>query len=200
MVKSLDLKKISILNKVPLIDDKSIDLICQIIKKNKIKKILEIGSGLGFSASKMGEVNKLVLIDTIEKKQSFFKQLTSAFKNNSQIKVIFDDVLNFLNYEKKLTFKKYQLIFLDGPKKSLLTQVNYFLNKLTVNGIIIVDNIFLNKIRKNKELMKITAKQNLIKAIDLFCYKILNNSKISSKIINIGDGLLIIWKGVKPIW
>ena len=44
-----------------------IEFLCDYIKKNNIKRILEIGTAIGYSAIKMASIDKDIKITTIER-------------------------------------------------------------------------------------------------------------------------------------
>ena len=53
-------------NSIPIMRDGGIDFICQYIKDHNIKRILEIGTAIGFSASEFAKVSPDVTVTTIE--------------------------------------------------------------------------------------------------------------------------------------
>ena len=56
-------------NYVPIMLKDGIEYLCNYIKENNIKNILEVGSAIGYSAIKMALVSEDITITTIEKEQ-----------------------------------------------------------------------------------------------------------------------------------
>lgn len=61
-------------NRVPIMLPDGIDYLCNYIKDNNIKSILEIGSAIGYSAIRMALVDKEIQITTIEKDEERYKK------------------------------------------------------------------------------------------------------------------------------
>ncbi|MGL5246450.1 MAG: O-methyltransferase [Mycoplasmoidaceae bacterium] len=177
----MDLKKIreiSIENNIPILRNESAEYIAKILIENKINSILEIGSGMGYSSMFFLDKKPNIEITSIEKN---IDRYIFCFNSIKKENIIFLNECAF-SY---LPNKKYDCIFLDGPKskqKDLFEKYSKFLNK---DGFIIIDNIFLkfiNKTKKNKSLIK------KAEAFKLYLNE-LNGWEIS--IIDIDDGIAI---------
>lgn len=73
MNKNEELKKIEVYagnNNVPIMLKDGIEYLCNYIKENNVKRILEIGTAIGYSAIKMALVNNDIEITTIERDES----------------------------------------------------------------------------------------------------------------------------------
>ena len=66
--------------RVPIMMKDGIEYLCNYIKENNIKSILEIGSAIGYSAIKMALVSDDIKITTIEKDENRYK--TYVLANN----------------------------------------------------------------------------------------------------------------------
>ncbi len=187
-----NIKSLSLANNIPIIEKESLDFIKKLIKAKSLNKILEVGTGYGYSASEFIAIGTNIYVDTIEKNQTNYQVAKQNLKPYKNVKILNYDVLDFKLYQKKLTFKKYDLIFLDGPKKSVKIQFDYFINLLSKKGILIVDNVFLKKLKKQESFKN--KKSKIILAMDDFVNKTLKNLAFNSKIEDIGDGLLVVSK------
>ena len=120
MVRILELEEYAKKNNVPIMMEDGIEFLCDYIRKNDVKNILEIGTAIGYSAIKMAMVDKNIKITTIERDSERYslalKNITD-FKLQNQIKVILDDALN-VNLS-----DKYDLIFIDAAKGQY---INFF--------------------------------------------------------------------------
>ena len=61
-----DIKLYAAKNSIPIMRDGGIDFICTYIKEHNIKRILEIGTAIGFSAIEFAKVAPDVTVTTIE--------------------------------------------------------------------------------------------------------------------------------------
>ena len=68
MIETLkEIKKKAKEDKIPIIEDKSLKFLTDYIKKHSVKKILEVGSAVGYSSICMAMVDKDIQITTIER-------------------------------------------------------------------------------------------------------------------------------------
>jgi predicted O-methyltransferase YrrM len=173
--------RISLENNIPILDKNTALFICDLINKRNIKTILEIGSGIGYSSSFfIFNCPQLELIDSVEKSMDRFN---IAAENK------ISDKINFINssFPAFEPTRKYDFIFLDGPKASIYEQVQFFKKFINKNGIIIIDNINLKRLNlEKKNSLKLFKKMELNK-------KTILNEFPSAQFINIEDGIIIIY-------
>ena len=81
---SLDIAKIketALSDEIPIMQDDTIEFVTTYISRNEIKKILEIGTAVGYSAIMMALSNSLVHITSIEKdKERYMKAVKNVKK------------------------------------------------------------------------------------------------------------------------
>lgn len=149
------------------ITDEALSYILKLIKENKIKSILEIGTGHGYSTINFSKyVEKVV---TIEKSQDRLEIARKKIKESKlkNIKIIEGDAKKILGDLKE----KFDFVFIDGMKKEYL---DYFKKSLKLTKKIIVaddTNLYANKA------------EGFLEEIN----------KYKHERLNIGKGLVIIW-------
>ncbi|MCF0217871.1 MAG: hypothetical protein HUJ42_02390 [Malacoplasma sp.] len=118
------------------------DFICNFINENKIYKMLEIGSGVGYSANYFALNSNVFQIDSYEKDFGFYE---FAKKNvlSKKINFYWKDFL----YD-EIQYNLYPLIFIDASKASQIKIFEKAINFLDKNGVIIVDNIDLKRVKE----------------------------------------------------
>ena len=175
---------------IPIIMDETLEVIEKYLKENKPKKILEIGTAVGYSAicfSKYLKENGR--IDTIEKDEERAKIAIKNIKElnlQNKINVICGDAVEIL----KELEEKYDVIFIDASKSKYPIFLEYSLRLSHENSLIIADNVLykgyvLGNYNKHKQR---TAVTNLRK----FLAQAKENKKLETKIMEVGDGLAII--------
>ena len=100
-------------NNVPIMTEDGIKFLTNYIKKHNIKKILEIGAAIGYSAIMMALVDEEIEITTIERDE---KRYLEAVKNIKKFKL--EDRINLI-YKDAFDVKlddKYDLLFIDAAK------------------------------------------------------------------------------------
>ena len=108
---------------IPIMQKEGIEFLTKFIKENKVKKILEIGTAIGYSAIKMALVDDEINVVTIERDSERFNEAVknvSKFNLNDRIKLINDDAFNV---ELK---DKFDLIFIDAAKAQSIKFFNKF--------------------------------------------------------------------------
>ncbi|WP_033160290.1 O-methyltransferase [Mycoplasmoides alvi] len=181
----------SIEQKVSVMRESNLNYLINYLAKNyHIQKILEIGTGCGYSSYHISRLESVKEIVTIEKSLIRFNIAQFFLSDIKKIKLINIDVNDFI----RINTNKYDLILIDGPKKqvvSILEKCLMFINK---NGACAIDNFFLKdvknrfSIQKEKRLLKIIKAnedlQNYVNQIDKKRYNLF--------IDHSGDGLVII--------
>ncbi|CAM11841.1 SAM-dependent methyltransferase [Candidatus Phytoplasma australiense] len=180
------LKKYAQENNIPIIKNKSLDFLLQIINQFKIQNILEIGTAIGYSTLSMSFEN--TQIDTLERDYLNY-HLAKNFlqKTPFKINVIWTEALIYpIN-----KLKKYDLIFIDAAKAQYKKIFVKFCSLLNPQGIIICDNLHLSCFRNEKN----TAKQKgIFKKMQDFEIFLQNHPDFQTVFKNIDDGLSISYK------
>ena len=174
-------------NNIPIMLPDGILFLTNYIKENKVKKILEIGTAIGYSAIKMALVNKDIHVTTIERDEERYKEALKNIKSfnlEDQIDVIFDDAFNVtLN-------AKFDLIFIDAAKSQSIKFFEKFKYNLDINGTIITDNINFHGLTKEKEIKNRNTRQ-LVRKIREYIDFLENNQEFTTYFIDDGDGISI---------
>ena len=175
-------------NKVPIMLSDGISYLCQYIKDNNIKKILEIGSAIGYSAIKMALVDEDITIKTIEKdidRYNLAIQNIKKFNLENRIDIILDDALNTKIED------SYDLIFIDASKGNNINFFKKYSANLNKNGTIITDNLFFHGLVQDESLIKTKNQRGIVRKIKEFINFLDNNSEFITEYISVGDGISI---------
>lgn len=165
-----------------------IDYLCNYIKDNNIKSILEIGSAIGYSAIRMALVDNEIQITTIEKDEERYKEALkniSDFDLNSRIDIRLEDAMD-CNIE-----GEFDLIFIDASKGHNIDFFNKYKKNLKENGVIITDNLSFHGLVEDESKIKTKNQRSLVKKIKLFIDFLDNNLEFNTEYINVGDKISI---------
>ena len=183
-----ELEKYAKVNHIPIMEKDGINFLIELIKKNNVKKILEIGSAIGYSAIKMALVDSDIKITTIERdKQRYDEALKNIAKFNlcDQIEIILADAL-----EANIN-GKFDMIFIDAAKAQNIKFFEKYKTNLEKYGIIVTDNlnfhglVFSDKTNLSKNL------RNLITKIENYITFLKENKEFKTEFKNVGDGISI---------
>lgn len=155
--------------------------------KFKYKSFLEIGSAYGYSASLWAQSPYIKSIISLEKN---IENYNICLEYNNFKKIKFINTCCFI-YKPK---KKYDVIFIDGPKSNQINLINYYLKYLKKNGLMFIDNLFLKKI-SSKPINELNSNQlNMLNKINELNNYLVSQDNFNFQLINIDDGLGLIWK------
>ena len=183
-----DIERYAKEERVPIMMKDGIEYLCNYIKEHKIKRILEIGSAIGYSAIKMALCDEDIYITTIEKDEKRYNVAVdniNKFNLGDRINIILGDAL-----ETSID-GEYDLIFIDASKGN---NINFF-NKYSVNlksyGIIITDNLLFHGLVRNEELVKTKNQRGIVRKIKQFIEFLDNNIEFDTEYLDVGDGIAI---------
>ncbi len=188
MVRILNIKNYAKENNIPIMQDEGIEFMCNYIKDNKIKKILEIGSAIGYSAIKFASINSNIFVTTIERDDERYNQAVkniSEVKLENQIKIIHGDAL-------KVDIKeKYDLIFIDAAKSQYIKFFEKYKKNLCDNGVIISDNLSFHGMVENPSLTNNRNTRQLVGKIRKYIEFLKTNEEFDTIFYKVGDGVSV---------
>lgn len=183
------IKKKALEDKVPIIMDDTLEVIAKILDEIKPKKILEIGTAVGYSAICFSEyLQENGKIDTIERDTERVKEARKNIKKaevEEKINIYEGDAVEIL----PTLNDEYDVVFIDAAKGKYPFFLNQALRMIKPGGVIFADNILyksyvMSDYNKHKQR---TAVRNLREYIA----EITNNEKLETEILEVGDGLAI---------
>ena len=183
-----EMEKFALENNVPIMLKDGIEYLCEYIKKNNIKSILEVGSAIGYSSIKMALIDKDIKITTIEKDYDRYLMAVNNIKYNNldnQIDIIYNDAK-----EVELT-KEYDLIFIDASKGNNKYFFEKFKNNLSNNGVIITDNLSFHGLVEDETLIKTKNQRGIVRKIKDYLLFLDNNEEFITEYISVGDRISI---------
>ncbi len=180
-------------NFVPIIQPEVAQFLKVILKINKPKRILEIGTAIGYSAIVMAEnTDSSTQISTIERNDDMVdlaNQNISKFGYKDRIKVLRGEA------EDKLVALegKYDFIFLDAAKGQYRKFFDESMRLIDIGGIIVCDNVLFRGMVANEELVD-PRKATIVKRLREFLIYINKLEGYSTSIIPIGDGIALTYR------
>ena len=184
-----EIKQNAIEEHIPIIMDETLEVIEKYLTNNKPKRILEIGTAVGYSAVCFSEfLAKDGKIDTIEREKDRVEEAKKNFENlelENIINIYEGDAVEIL----PTLDNKYDVVFIDAAKGKYPFFLKQAIRMLNTNGIIFADNILykgyvMSDYNKHKQR---TAVRNLREYIK----QVTENQELDTKILEVGDGLAV---------
>ena len=183
-----ELEKYAKENNVPIIQKDGLNFIVDYIRNNNIKKILEIGTAIGYSAINMALINPEIQITTIERNKEMYDKAhlnIKKFHLEKRINIIFGDALTT-----KIN-GKYDLIFIDAAKAQYIKFFEKYKVNLNKKGVIITDNLNFHGLTNNIENIQSKNLKALVKKINNYKEFLKENQEFNTKFYEIGDGIAV---------
>lgn len=185
-----EIEKYATENSIPIMQKDGIEFLVEYIKEHNIKKILEIGTAIGYSAIKMALVDEDITVTTIERDKERYDlalKNISSFSLENRIKVLLCDALEVnLNPD-----DSYDLIFIDAAKSQYIKFFEKFQLNLKINGVIVSDNLSFHGLVSDESKIKNRNTRQLVRKIKTYKEYLKNNNLFITEFYEIGDGISV---------
>ena len=182
------IKELALENHIPIIMDDTLEVIEKILIEEKPKRILEIGTAVGYSAACFARMNEDTVIDTIELNEERYNE---AIVNLEKIGIK-DRVNVFLGNAVEILptlNNEYDIVFIDANKGKYPVFLGEAIRMIRPNGIIIADNVLykgyvMSDYNKHKQRTAVRHLREYLKEAT-------ENEMLETEILEVGDGLAI---------
>ena len=175
-------------NHIPIIMDDTLEVIKKVLEENKPKRILEIGTAVGYSAACFAKYTDDCIVDTIEIDEERAKEAIQNVKDmeiEDRINIMVGnavDILPTLN-------PGYDIVFIDAAKSKYSIFLEEGIRLINDKGIILADNVLykgyvMSDYNKHKQRTAVRHLREYIKEVT-------ENPNLETEILEVGDGLAI---------
>ena len=177
---------------IPVVREKTAKLLCELVEKINPKQILEVGTAIGYSGTLMLLSCETAHLTTLELSEDMCKKAQQTFD-----KYNVTDRVTIFNVDARIFFennkKKFDFIFLDGPKGQYVKYLPYIKECLNKGGICFCDDVLYFGMVKDDSLVthkKITIVRNLRQ----FIAQVQLDNDFESELFDFEDGVLVFKK------
>ena len=183
------LKKDALENHIPIIMDDTLEKIKEILEQEKPKRILEIGTAVGYSASCFVRYSSPdVIVDTIELDEERAKKAIENVKKigvDKNINIMIGNAVEIL----PTLSNEYDIVFIDAAKSKYSIFLEEGIRLIKNGGLILADNVLykgyvMSDYNKHKQRTAVRHLREYIKEVT-------ENPNLETEILEIGDGLAI---------
>lgn len=176
-------------NNIPITKDDTMQFIINYINEHQIKTILEIGTAIAYGSINMAMCDSVESVETVEISTDNYREaLMNIAKYNLLDKI--DAHLIDAKWFIDECDKKYDLIYLDGPKGQYVNYLPRLLQLLNPNGVIIADNIFFHGM-VNGEIVTPASCRSMVNGLRRYVDEVTHNDKLETHIYQLGDGIAV---------
>lgn len=175
---------------IPILQDKSLELIESILEKLKPNTILEIGTAVGYSAicfSKYltGDNSKITTIEINEEMYNIANKNIQNVGKQNQIQTILADAEEYLKGIDGI----YDVVFIDAAKGQYIKYLDQALRLTKKGSVIIADNVLfkgrvLGEYNEHKHRTAVNRLREYIK-------RVTEDARLDTTIYDVGDGVAV---------
>ncbi len=185
-----ELEKYADLNKVPIIEKEVRCLIKTYLKLTKPKRILEVGTAIGYSAiffaHFLEDGGEVISLEKDENLIKIAKENVDRAGMSDKIKIMQGDAVDTI----KTVDGNFDLVFLDANKSKYRHYFDVMYPRLNKGGLFICDNILYKGMVTNDELLP-RKHRAIVRALREFLYYISHHENLTTSIIPISDGVSV---------
>lgn len=173
-------------HKIPIMLPDGIHFLENYIKEHHVKKILELGTAIGYSSIRMALLSKDIQIVTIERDNERYQKAIENIEKaglQNQIQVLNQDIMDFKTEE------QFDLIFIDAAKSQYIKFFEKFSSNLVRGGVIISDNLNFHGYTKQKERIESKNLRQMVGKIRNYIEFLKENKEFKTIFIELGDGI-----------
>ncbi|MCU9533579.1 O-methyltransferase [Streptococcus sp. CSL10205-OR2] len=178
---------------IPIIQPEIVSYFRFLIQTLAPKKILEVGTAIGFSALLMAEnapTAKITTIDRNEEMIGFAKTNFAKYDTRKQITLLEGDASELL----ATLEETYDFVFMDSAKSKYIVFLPEILKHLAVGGVIVFDDVFQGGdiVRPIEDVRR--GQRTIYRGLQKLFKTTLRHQELTATILPLGDGLLLLRK------
>ena len=174
----------------PIVQKSTEQLIVTLLKLIKPKRVLEVGTAVGYSAILMADNlpgdSTIVTIERYKKHADIAVDNIFASGYEKKIKVIEGEAAEVLHW----LDGSFDFIFLDAAKGQYIEFLPDILRLLKSGGVLLSDNILYHGMIEDEDKVE-RRKITIVKRLHMYLEEIMSNEQLTTSIIPIGDGVAL---------
>lgn len=176
---------------VPIIRKEMQSFLKLLLAMQKPKRILEVGTAVGFSAILMAEYNpescEIVTIENYEKRIPIAKENFVRAGKEKQITLIEGDAAEVL----KTLDEPFDMIFMDAAKGQYINFMPDILRLLKKDGVLVSDNVLQDGDIIESHFVVTRRNRTIYKRMREYLYELTHRDDLVTAVLPIGDGITL---------
>ena len=176
---------------VPIIRKEMQSFLKLLLAMQKPKRILEVGTAVGFSAILMAEYNpadcEIVTIENYEKRIPIARENFVRAGKENQITLIEGDATEVL----KTLEEPFDMIFMDAAKGQYINFMPDILRLLKKDGVLVSDNVLQDGDIIESHFVVTRRNRTIHKRMREYLYELTHRDDLVTAVLPIGDGITL---------
>ena len=181
---------------VPIIRKEMQSFLKLLLAMQKPKRILEVGTAVGFSAILMAEYNpypcEIVTIENYEKRIPIARENFVRAGKEKQITLIEGDATEVL----KTLDEPFDMIFMDAAKGQYINFMPDIIRLLKKDGVLVSDNVLQDGDIIESHFVVTRRNRTIHKRMREYLYELTHREDLVTAVLPIGDGITVSSKRV----
>ncbi len=186
-----EMQEYAIANNVPIIEPEGLNILLELVKKENPKRILELGTAIGYSSAKMHFATGAEIY-TIERDVRMYEKACENHEKldiENKVKRIMADALLVDNQD----FGLFDVIYIDAAKAQNIKFLEKYRPNLKTGGVVILDNLlFHGWVNTPMSEIKTRNLRQLVRKINDFLDYVKKHDDYDFTLLEEGDGIGII--------
>ena len=176
---------------VPIIRKEMQSFLKLLLAMQKPKRILEVGTAVGFSAILMAEYNpfpcEIVTIENYDKRIPIARENFVRAGKENQISLIEGDATEVL----KTLEEPFDMIFMDAAKGQYINFMPDILRLLKKDGVLVSDNVLQDGDIIESHFVVTRRNRTIHKRMREYLYELTHRDDLVTAVLPIGDGITV---------
>ena len=177
--------------RIPIIQKETQQFLKTLLAMKRPRRILEVGTAVGFSALFMAEYNpvfcEIVTIENYKKRIPVAKENIKRAGREDQILLLEGDALSLL----KMLEEPFDFIFLDAAKGQYIRFFPELLRLLEDGGTLVSDNVLQDGDILESRFAVTRRNRTIHKRMRQYLYEVTHHRDLVSAVLPVGDGLTV---------
>jgi len=189
---SLEMKKYAKENKVPIIQDESLELILQLLRIKQPVTVLELGTAIGYSSLMMARHLPNCRIVTVERDEIRYLEAVQYHKRSTignRVILVKGDALELKTQQ--LPIQQFDAIFIDAAKAQYQKFFEKYEPLLKDEGLIISDNLLFHGYVFDHDQKQSRNLKQLVRKIKQYHDWLATHPHYHTLMLPVGDGIAI---------
>lgn len=186
-----ELEAYAIQTQVPIIRKEMQSFMRTMLLMNKPKRILEVGTAIGFSALLMSEFmpqdGHITTIENYEKRIPIARANFQKYGKEDRITLLEGDAAEVL----KTLEGPYDFIFMDAAKGQYIHYLPQIMRILTPGGVLISDNVMQDGDIIESKYAVTRRDRTIHRRMREYLYTLTHHEKLQTSILTLGDGVAV---------
>lgn len=176
---------------VPIIRKEMQSFLKLLLAMQKPKRILEVGTAVGFSAILMAEYNpypcEIITIENYDKRIPIARENFIRAGKENQITLIEGDATEVL----KTLDEPFDMIFMDAAKGQYINFMPDILRLLNKDGVLVSDNVLQDGDIIESHFVVTRRNRTIYKRMREYLYELTHRDDLVTAVLPIGDGITV---------